>query len=250
MRYWASPPAKTPYKQQNQASSQLYILSPHYSDSPGIGTGFSTITTGLSVLSKTKSYTHFLHSTIHDLSTALITVGSITFAVAILGCFAGINDSTILLILFAIFLVAISVVEIVVAVKAGLQQYNMVRELQETMKNYWTVKKHKNTWDYVHREFKCCGTEGNFMWATTPVSCCYNDENYFFLTRSEYCDYQGKGEYIFTEGCLDKLIDRTKTYSRILMGISICSTFVKINTKLTDSNTGISMNRAIGFIEY
>ncbi|KAK9880114.1 hypothetical protein WA026_008629 [Henosepilachna vigintioctopunctata] len=175
-----------------------------------MGTGFLTVTTGASLLSKTKGYTHFLDSTIHDLSTALITVGSIAFAVAILGCYAGINDSSVLLILFAIFLIAISVVEVAVAIMAGLKQYKIVQELQESVTNYRTVRAHKNTWDYVHREFKCCGTEGKFVWVgqTIPLSCCHSYE--MGLSPSGYCDYQGKGKYLYEEGCMDKLTDKMK----------------------------------------
>lgn len=184
-------------------------------------------------------------------------VGSLMFIVGFLGCCGAIKESQCMLVLFFCFLVIILVAEI----SAGIWAYSNSEQLEELVREnvkitvqqeYGVVHTRTSTFDEIQQGLKCCGANGPSDWAgsrynkgdkqsvnlaissvlqlyNVPPSCCSADP------ESEICKTAIKtgvaapiSGVIYSEGCVDKLLEKLQQYMSTVVWIGVFVAFAEI----------------------
>lgn len=186
-----------------------------------------------------------------------LVVGSLMFIVGFLGCCGTIKESQCMLALFFCFLVIILVAEI----SAGIWAYSNGEQLEELVREnvkitvqqeYGVVHTRTVTFDEIQQGLKCCGANGPLDWAgsrynkgdkeninlamtsllksySVPTSCCSVDP------ESEICKTSVKNvmtarisDSVYSEGCVDKLLETLQQYMSTVVWIGIFVAFAEI----------------------
>lgn len=154
-------------------------------------------------------------------SKVMIVAGGIIFVVAFFGCWGAVSDSSCMLFLYAVFLMALILVEAAVGVYVYVHK-DTIKDtvsgnLKQWINEYHTPSQTSNAKaiiDKLQTGLQCCGVEGPADWATKggiPKTCC--DE------KVSICDTSKAHK----EGCLTKawkLMNlKLKKYWMIVVGI-------------------------------
>lgn len=189
----------------------------------------------------------------------LLAAGALIFIVAFLGCCGAYRESPCMLVSFFCFLLIILVAEIA----AGAWAYSNSDRLKELVSQSVTATVQADygtagadsrtaTFDAIQSGLKCCGASGPGDWANSkfnmrdknivevtikkavnvyniPASCCIDG-----ISKKE-CE-EGRtviltaaiNRQIYSEGCIDKLIELLQQYANILMGVGLALVTVEV----------------------
>ncbi|GLH15270.1 hypothetical protein R5R35_011976 [Gryllus longicercus] len=213
-----------------------------------LGVSIWMLTDSTFYLSVTQQSSHYTTGLV-----LLLAAGFLMFIVGFFGCCGAFKESTCLLVTFFWFLLIILVAEVAAAAWAYSNKEVLVERLKENVKytvkeEYFVVPSRTVTIDTIQRELHCCGAEGPSDWKHSkydvqstkselslavsalginfniPSSCCRHE-------GSDACRVSQGGGYtsivnpeIYSEGCIDKLIDILRTYATVVtaVGITIC----------------------------
>lgn len=182
---------------------------------------------------------HFLSGTISHGATAggllpviIIAVGAFLFLVAFVGCCGACKENYCLMITFAIFLSLIMLVEVAIAI-AGYVFRDKVRavfdkDFRQQMQNYSQNNDTALFLNGLQTEFECCGAANFTDWENipgmgkgrVPDSCCVN--------RTEGCGSDIKKHTIYTEGCVEKIVNWLRKKVLLLAAAALGIAFVEV----------------------
>ncbi|XP_069696296.1 CD9 antigen-like isoform X2 [Periplaneta americana] len=179
-----------------------------------------------------------------------LAVGVVMFLVGIIGCCGAFRESPCMLVLFCCFLMVVIVAEIVAVVwvynnRARIEHYVRDNVKSTVQQHYGVVDSSTKAFDSIQQGLQCCGANGPKDWAGSrynmrdrgafdlavtsliqvykiPPSCCRVGVN------EEVCKAAlnvGIGaqilNVIYSDGCIDKVIEALKNHMNILLGIGI-----------------------------
>ncbi|XP_033225016.1 CD63 antigen-like isoform X2 [Belonocnema kinseyi] len=157
----------------------------------------------------------------------LIVIGAVIFLIAFFGCCGAIRDSHCMVVTFAVFLLAILIIQVAIAVYAYMQKIDS-NKIQNTYRNDVFMKYYdessnvsKNIVDSIQSVLHCCGADSprdynQFARNTSiPSTCCNNPTDVA-------CDPYGQGEHkVFSEGCGVKVAHMFEKALKTLAGVAI-----------------------------
>lgn len=185
----------------------------------------------------------------------VIVIGAIIFLTGFLGCCGAIQESSCLLMMYAIIMGLLLLAEITAAILAAVFRKELGKELKSNMFKYVSkdmkpLEKDKNevnvlAWSSMQVKLKCCGannyrdynnnTNFNTRPQKYPQSCCVNkkedsekpdDPN---SAEMQQCfNNVGNSKYFHTEGCYDKLKKWVEDRAAILIGIGVGIAVIQI----------------------
>ncbi|XP_046427946.1 CD63 antigen-like isoform X1 [Neodiprion fabricii] len=160
---------------------------------------------------------------------ALIILGSIIFVIAFFGCCGTIRENHCMVVTFAVFLLAILIIQIAIGVWAFLIYKDVgtdewTQDIATTYKDlfakYWSSENDQAVIDVVQSNLNCCGiassedyTNRSYFTNSTaiPWSCCGNAENVNCASSSS----------VYQKGCLDSMEEFFGSFAKIIGGIAI-----------------------------
>ncbi|XP_076344536.1 CD63 antigen-like [Tachypleus tridentatus] len=142
--------------------------------------GIGLIIAGALSLKNITKYSDFMEDENTASSTLLITVGSIIFILAFLGCYGAWKESYWMLITFAVLLTIIFALELAAGIAAYVYRKEVVKTFEEIMQNDLNTNETKSGWDKIQLDLKCCGAVNVSDWSniykyhngSLPSSCC------------------------------------------------------------------------------
>lgn len=194
---------------------------------------------------------HFLGEDLSDsTSWLIIAIGIGITIVAVCGLVGALFDVKFLLALFAVFIVALIVLEAAACGLAAVFRENLFADLRYNMEmgiegTYYTnttgeekpTQETGRPWDFLQSTFDCCGVYSFYDYNSFsdkygipfPYSCCSDivtdDEFSFSLTRENTRDasscFQMRENYFNAKGCYVTLVDFTESNIVIILGVAI-----------------------------
>lgn len=163
----------------------------------------------------------------------LIVVGLFIFIVSFLGCYGAAKESNCMLMTFAGLLLIIFVTELGVGI-AGYMQHtsleeNVLKNLNETMKDYNTDNAVKTKFDIIQTDLQCCGINSPADWPsngmTIPQSCCTGLEiNKAGTTATCTTDMPN----FHHMGCAEPLTAFLRSIATVLGGVALGIAFIQL----------------------
>ncbi|KAJ8277484.1 hypothetical protein GJAV_G00075660 [Gymnothorax javanicus] len=167
-----------------------------------------------------------------DPALLLITIGSVTFIITILGCLGALRNKLLLLKVFLGILVAILLLQVAAAVLGFLFSDLVLNRTEQLMRKgiarYREDMDLENLIDFVQKKFQCCGVDSHEDWSSNvyfncsednpslercgvPFSCCIRHKNETIFNTM--CGYEVQNladspasEIIYITGCLEKIV--------------------------------------------
>jgi len=145
--------------------------------------GLALIITGAAVQKKFSDISRLIGDTELSLGYVLIGIGGIIFIVGFFGCCGAIKENYCMLMTFAVCIVFVFLLEIGTAVAAfvlkGAIGRTVTKGLETSMADYETKPAVHSAWDFIQRQFSCCGAKNATEWFDhlqkknrVPESCC------------------------------------------------------------------------------
>lgn len=145
----------------------------------------------------------------------LIAVGAAVFLIAFMGCCGVLRENNCMMMTYAVFLTIILLVQVGIAVAAGLYEDEFKEVLQKgmgkSMEKYDSVQEVTKTWDTMQSKLKCCGSDNYKDWekfSKVPESCCI--ESSTGCSADVLSDEAKAKNKIYTEGCVSKILSDVK----------------------------------------
>ncbi|CAL8126394.1 unnamed protein product [Orchesella dallaii] len=145
----------------------------------------------------------------------LIAVGAAVFFIAFMGCCGVLRENNCMMMTYAVFLTIILLVQVGLAVAAGLYEDELREVLQKGMgksiDKYGQQKEVKEAWDAMQSKLKCCGSDKYTDWSKhgpVPESCCINPTP--GCSDGVLENPSTAEEKIHTEGCVNKFLSDVK----------------------------------------
>jgi len=129
-------------------------------------------------------------SLIRGAAVTLIIVGVFVFVVAFLGCCGACKESSGMLLTYAVIITILFVIQVIAGI-CGVVFKDKILDVLGSSMNETVISRYgqpgmdetTQSWDYMQRSFKCCGSEGIKDWEssewhkdnvnqTVPVTCC------------------------------------------------------------------------------
>lgn len=153
-------------------------------------------------------------------STLFIIAGAVIFLIAFLGCCGAMRENHCMMMTYSVLIGLVLIVQLIGAVTAYYREDDVKdtlrKGLNETMfkysQNTTEGEEIRNAWNFVQKDFKCCGARDFNDWfnvpawnATAPVpeSCCVEETPGCTLGM-----VQGRNPgVVYDQGCVDKAVD-------------------------------------------
>lgn len=158
-------------------------------------------------------------------SKVLMIAGGIIFVVAFFGCWGAVSDSSCLLFLYSLFLMALILFEVAAGIYIYVNRDASEKAAEDILKKWISEYKQggntQTTIDQIQQKLHCCGIRDKSDWQSVsgsdpPGSCCKPDEKGNIVSSC-------RSEHAFPEGCLTKgvrlVVEKTKRYMWIVGGI-------------------------------
>lgn len=182
-----------------------------------------------------------------DPAVMLLVVGVMMFLITFCGCVGSLRENTCLLQTFCVCLTIIFLLQLAAGVLGFIfsdKARNKVTEMiSKAITHYRDDLDLQNLIDFGQREFSCCGGLTYTDWAqnmyfncepknpsrercSVPFSCCIVTKEKEVINTMcgqgiQEMDYLAAGEHIYTNGCIDKLVDWIHSNLFILGGIAL-----------------------------
>lgn len=180
-----------------------------------------------------------------------LAAGILMLVVAFFGCCGAFKESQCMLISFFAFLLVILVAEVAAGIWAYTNSHDLELKIRNAVKStvqeeYGTVHSRTETFDVIQKNLECCGANGPRDWNgssinkkkdlsgmslsvsnslnnyTIPASCCR------LGTEGSVCEKATNAKVggnihpaIYSQGCIDKLVDVVKAHMYIVTGVTI-----------------------------
>ncbi|EFN80737.1 CD63 antigen [Harpegnathos saltator] len=146
-------------------------------------TGIMIISVGTTIYAVYENFSHFLDPRYFSPATLLIVVGIFVFIIAFMGCCGALQESTCMVLVFAVLLSIVLLLELAAAVAAYALQDSIQDLLEEkinvTMHEYGNNKEATAAIDFLQSRLRCCGYNGPQDWDDNSLnntrimnSCC------------------------------------------------------------------------------
>ncbi|KAL0272463.1 UNVERIFIED_CONTAM: hypothetical protein PYX00_005420 [Menopon gallinae] len=191
--------------------------------------GVGLIIAGAVLLRDVDDFGNFLGNETTAPPIVLIVVGVIVFVIAFFGCCGAIRESYNMLMAFAFLLLIIFIIELAVGIAAAVNKETAKEKMKEAMRSSKNSfdgmnEEHRKIWAQLQSKLECCGVDGPDDWKTGPgnlgsyypESCCQGATE---SSRDGLCG--PSKEYVYSDGCFDKLSMRLREGSIIVMGVGI-----------------------------
>ncbi|XP_040273386.1 tetraspanin-33-like isoform X1 [Bufo bufo] len=167
-----------------------------------------------------------------DPAVLLIVVGMLMFIITFFGCTGALRDVHLLLKIFAGMLIVVLVLQLVAAVLGFMFSGMVLDKANSVMARAIIYYREdidlQNVIDYIQKKFECCGVKSYKDWSTNiyfyctdnnpslercgvPYSCCIKEKGQTVINTM--CGYEKQNlmswqaeDYIYIEGCLDKIV--------------------------------------------
>ncbi|KAM9311200.1 tetraspanin-33 [Gastrophryne carolinensis] len=181
-----------------------------------------------------------------DPAILLIAVGILMFLVTFCGCIGSLRENICLLQTFSICLTIIFLLQLSAGIVGFVFSDKARGKVSEVINNsiihYRDDLDLQNLIDFGQREFNCCGGISYKDWSqniyfncsmenrsrercSVPHSCCLHEEESVINTMCGYgmqaLDYLEAGDFIHTNGCIDKLVNWLHSNLFLLGGVAL-----------------------------
>ncbi|XP_078091913.1 tetraspanin-33 isoform X2 [Mustelus asterias] len=181
-----------------------------------------------------------------DPAILLIVVGALMFLITFCGCIGSLRENICLLQTFSICLTLIFLLQLVAGVLGFVfsdKARSKVSEIIDSaIVHYRDDLDLQNLIDYGQKQFSCCGGISYKDWSlnmyfnctpenpsrercSVPYSCCLRSEEKVINTMCgqgmQDLDYLAAEEYIYTNGCIDKLVNWIHSNLFLLGGVAL-----------------------------
>ncbi|KAF2899054.1 hypothetical protein ILUMI_07122 [Ignelater luminosus] len=162
----------------------------------------------------------------------LVAVGVIIILVSFFGCIAAIKQSTLLVNVYALFLLLLLILEISAAITTFIASdaiYNIIDEnMNKTMMDYTHSHHAKIAWDFTQDRLHCCGIHSALNWAPLNVDGPeITDLHNNLYTVPHSCCKDWRCEEVHYFGCLNVVTDYVVGIGLILIYITITVEFAQ-----------------------
>ncbi|XP_076861450.1 tetraspanin-33 [Brachyhypopomus gauderio] len=182
-----------------------------------------------------------------DPSVLLLVVGVLMFLITFCGCVGSLRENICLLQTFCICLTVIFLLQLATGVLGFVfsdkVRHKVTKMINNAIEHYRDDLDLQNLIDFGQKEFACCGGISYLDWSqnmyfncssenpsrercSVPFSCCLisKDENVINTMCGhgmQELDYSQAGEFINTNGCIDKLVNWIHSNLFVLGGIAL-----------------------------
>lgn len=182
-----------------------------------------------------------------DPAVMLLVVGVLMFIITFCGCVGSLRENTCLLQTFCVCLTIIFLLQIAAGVLGFIfsdkARGKVTEMINKAITHYRDDLDLQNLIDFGQREFSCCGGLTYTDWSqnmyfdckpknpsrercSVPFSCCIITKEKEVINTMcgqgiQELDYLAAGEHIYTNGCIDKLVDWIHSNLFILGGIAL-----------------------------
>lgn len=187
---------------------------------------FGVVLIAVGVTTKTgyNKYIHFLHSDgLSAPPNLFIVAGSVMLLIAFLGCCGAVRENHCMIMTYSVLVGLLLIMEL----GAGIAAFALEDDVEEmvseglnmTMKDYGMENKTDITkaWNVAQSSLECCGVNNYTDWHSVrmqltpliPESCCRNGsfpDCTAAITNATYKDETFVKSYIYTSGCLPKVV--------------------------------------------
>lgn len=176
-------------------------------------TGIILIAVGVGVAAVFNDYDSVLSARFFSVPSFLIVIGVFVILISIFGCWGALKENYTLVLIFSGLLGFIFILELA----AGICGYVLRSDaesliegsLEGSLKLYNTsdpTNAYTITWDYVQRNYDCCGVTNFTNWNVTfgdelPLSCCSIPNG---VVGAFNCTSSNENTYRHSDGCLSK----------------------------------------------
>ncbi|KAM3961804.1 CD63 antigen [Aphomia sociella] len=155
----------------------------------------------------------------------MIIVGIIVFVVAFFGCCGAVKENHCMIITFSVFLLIIFVAELAVGIAGYVKhkdlENNIMRHLNDTIKDYPTNADVRRTFDIIQTDLQCCGINGPKDWKNNnipiPSTCCDGQE----ITNGTPYNCDSTSPTLHQDGCLQKVVQHLQEIAAVLGGVGL-----------------------------
>ncbi|OCT87177.1 tetraspanin-33-like isoform X1 [Xenopus laevis] len=182
-----------------------------------------------------------------DPALLLIGVGILMFLITFCGCIGSLRENICLLQTFSICLTLVFLLQLAVGIVGFIFSDKARGKVSEIISNaiehYRDDLDLQNLIDFGQKEFSCCGGISYKDWSqnmyfncssenrsqercSVPYSCCLHDEHEAVINTlcgqgMQELDYLEAGEFIHTNGCIDKLVNWLHSNLFLLGGVAL-----------------------------
>uniref|UniRef100_A0A3P9MDU8 Tetraspanin n=1 Tax=Oryzias latipes TaxID=8090 RepID=A0A3P9MDU8_ORYLA len=182
-----------------------------------------------------------------DPAVMLMVVGIFMFIVTFCGCVGSLRENICLLQTFCISLTVIFILQLTAGIMGFIfsdkARGKVTEVINKSIIHYRDDVDLQNLIDYGQKEFRCCGGEAFTDWSqniyfncseknpsrercSVPFSCCIITKvkelfNSMCGEGMQKLDYITAGQYVYTDGCIDKLVNWIHSNLFIIGGIAL-----------------------------
>lgn len=185
-------------------------------------------------------FEYFLESSYCSPSDLLIICGFIIFFIAFFGCWGAMRESTLLVNIYALFLVIILFLEISAVIMAITMRVDLRRTIVKNMNNAFNLVENdidvQNAFDFAQSQLGCCGIRRIDDWkripdynVTWPQSCCTGYDFYGYNNNFTCPSNSPKLKHnLYINPCADQVAELVSQTSFLLTTGAICVAFIQI----------------------
>jgi CD63 antigen len=192
-------------------------------------TGLALVSLGAYVQIKAENLLDFLGDNYVNTPIFFMIIGVVIFIISFFGCCGAFSESPCMIYTYAFFLVFILIAELGAGIAAYMLKADVKKVLSTNMMlgmNNYNKTEYEgvtSTWDFVQRNFECCGVNASANWQqdnkTIPTSCCIENQE-------EGC--QNNAENVYQIGCLSLLEEQFVGNIGIVGAVAFGVAFVQI----------------------
>jgi len=199
-------------------------------------TGIILIAIGVAVKTEFSEYELFLVSKFFTIPTFLIVIGCFIIIISFFGCWGALKENYCLILIFSVLLGIIFVFELSAGISGYVLRADASKLINETLTQ--SIQEYKpNTstdmtmlWDFVQREFTCCGVSDFNDWTNVfnqslPLSCCEIPSG---VIGSFACTPYIEDTNRFSQGCLTEFSEYIESHAVTLGAAGIVFAVIQL----------------------
>ncbi|XP_044754416.1 leukocyte surface antigen CD53 [Coccinella septempunctata] len=195
------------------------------------------ISIGTIIKAMYEDFEFFLESDYCSPSDILIFCGFVIFFVAFFGCWSAMRESTLLVNIYALFLIIILFLEITAAIYAVTMRVDLrstiTRNMNETFHLVETDIAVRSAFDFTQSQLMCCGVLRPSDWqllpsyklGNFPQSCC---TGYDFYGNNNFSCPSGLNHKLYITPCSKQVTELVSQTSFLLTTGALCVAFIQI----------------------
>lgn len=175
----------------------------------------------------------FLETNYFSPSDLLIVSGFVIFFIAFFGCWGAMRESTLLVNLYAFFLLMILLLEFFAGISALLMRVDLRTTITNNMNEAFNLVENntevRTVFDFTQSQLMCCGVQGPNDWIrvnkSMPPSCC---SGYDFYGYNYFTCPDSLGHHVYATPCAYQVTELVSQTSFLLTTGAFCVAFIQI----------------------